>query len=222
MVRIFNFFALFCLLIVGTYVSAQTKENRWEKSILKFEEQDKQNPPNKKKLIVFTGSSSMVLWESLKEDFPNKNVLNRGFGGSQTSDLIYYLDRAVNVYKPIQVFVYEGDNDIADSKKSPEKVLEDFTTVFNRLRAANKKVHIGFISIKPSPIRVKYTDEIIKANALVKDFISKQKNAVYIDIYSKMVDADGKPKPELYLPDRLHMAPSAYKIWVDAVRPHLK
>lgn len=219
MIRLFNFF--FALLIFSTGTFAQTQENRWEKSILKFEELDKKNPPNSNNLIVFTGSSSMVLWESLKEDFPDKNVLNRGFGGSQTSDLIYYLDRAVNVYKPSQVFVYEGDNDIADSKKSPEQVLADFTTVFNKLRAANQDVYIGFISIKPSPIRIKYTNEIIKTNVLIKEFIAGQDNAVYIDIYSEMVDESGKPKPDLYLPDQLHMAPSAYKIWVDAVKPYL-
>ena len=43
---------------------------------------------NKRKLILFTGSSSIRFWSGLRKDFPNQNVLNRGFGGSEMSDLL--------------------------------------------------------------------------------------------------------------------------------------
>lgn len=212
--------ALVVLSSIISYAEAQTT-NKWEKSIVKFEEQDKVNPPSKKKLIVFTGSSSIAYWKTLAEDFPGKNVINRGFGGSKTSDLVEYSDRVVSVYNPKQVFIYEGDNDISGGRNA-EIVLKDFITVFNQIRAKNKKTEIVYISIKPSPSRRKHIEEIKKTNALIKDFIKGQKNAKYLDIYNRMLDANGNMIPALYLKDSLHMTPAGYKIWADAVRPVLK
>jgi hypothetical protein len=37
--------------------------------------------------IIFTGSSSIRMWTSLKEDFPGLPVLNRGFGGSMIPEV---------------------------------------------------------------------------------------------------------------------------------------
>lgn len=220
--KIFNLFFIALISFSTIEVSAQAQSNRWESAIVKFEENDRINPPKEKDLIVFAGSSSIVIWKDIKSYFPEKNIINRGFGGSQTSDLIQYLDRIVTKYNPKQVFIYEGENDIADGRKSAEQVLNDFKIVFSKLRAHDKKINIVFISIKPSPIRVKYTNEILKANELVKTFISSQKNALYVDIYSKMLDKDGKIRPELYKEDNLHMKPEGYVIWNAAIKPYLK
>lgn len=203
-------------------LSAQAQTaNKWEKNIVKFEEQDKVNPPSKKNLIVFTGSSSIVYWKSLAEDFPGYNIINRGFGGSRASDLVLYTDRVISVYNPKQVFIYEGDNDISGGRKA-EEVLKDFTTIFNQIRAKNKKTEIVFISIKPSPSRRKHIEEIKKANALIEEYIKEQRNAKYVDIYNPMLDVKGNMIPALYRADSLHLTPAGYKIWADAVRPVLK
>jgi len=108
----------------------------WEPSIRKFEEQDKVNPP-KLGTIVFTGSSSIARWETLAEEMKPLDVINRGFGGSQYSDLNQYVKRIVIAYHPRAVMIYEGDNDLApESSKTPESVAKDARTLVQTIRAA--------------------------------------------------------------------------------------
>ena len=46
--------------------------------------------------VVFVGSSSIRLWSTLAADFPERAVLNRGFGGSTFSDLLHFHDELVD------------------------------------------------------------------------------------------------------------------------------
>lgn len=71
-----------------------------------------------KETIVFTGSSSVRLWRKLQEEFPNHQIINSGFGGSQASDLLYFIDELILSYNPKKVFIYEGDNDLWAKKKT--------------------------------------------------------------------------------------------------------
>ncbi|MGV3586012.1 MAG: SGNH/GDSL hydrolase family protein [Adhaeribacter sp.] len=215
------------LFLVFTLVSLSLRQEtfaqtlqKFEKEITAFEQADKANPP-KKNSIVFTGSSSIRLWNDLTEYFPGKTILNRGFGGSQTDEVVYYADRIVTPYKPKQVVIYSGDNDIA-SGKSPEKVLADFKTLFSRIRAASPKATVTYISIKPSPSRKQHLPNINQANALIKDFLAKEKRTAYVDVYNPMLLPSGKPKPELFRADSLHMTKAGYDIWAQVLKPYLK
>ncbi len=60
------------------------------------------------------------------------------------------------------------------------------------------------------------------ANALIKNFLKKQSRTAYADVYKKMLQPNGKPKPELFLADSLHMNPNGYKIWQRQLGPVLK
>ena len=97
---------------------------KWEKEIAAFEAKDKENPPAKGQ-IVFVGSSSIKKWTTLQKDFPHHRVLNRGFGGSQLGDSVYFADRIVIPYAPRMVVVYSGGNDI-NAGKTPENVFASF------------------------------------------------------------------------------------------------
>ena len=46
-------------------------------------------------------------------------------------------------------------------------------------------------------------------------------NLDYIDIYSKMVDADGRPRPELFGADMLHLNRAGYALWRREISAHL-
>ena len=114
----------------------QSPEARWGKDIRAFEAADKTNPPPQG-AVLFIGSSSIRLWTNLAQAFPGHKVLNRGFGGSQLSDSVAFVDRIVTPYKPKLVLLYAGDNDIA-SGKSPERILSDFkaSMLHSRRRAS--------------------------------------------------------------------------------------
>ena len=195
--------------------------SNWETTIVNLEREALRKNVKPRKYIVFTGSSSIVGWKSLPADFPDKKILNNAFGGSQTFEVLHFADRIITPYKPKQVVIYSGDNDIADGK-SPERVLSDFKALFGKIRLANRKTFLTFISIKPSPSRRQFMPAIVRSNKLIKDFLATQKRTSYADVYTPMLLPNGNPRPGLFQSDSLHMVQAGYQLWADILRPHLK
>ena len=175
----------------------------------------------KKGSIVFTGSSSIRMWKNLQEEFPNVPIINTGFGGSQASDLLTHLEALVLRYEPIAVFIYEGDNDV-NAGKNPEKILEDLDDVLHRLNEQREGISIYFIGAKPSPSRWQLKTEYEAFNKALERYSKVMINATYVNVWDPMLDAAGKPRPELFLGDMLHMKPEGYKIWKEQLITPLK
>jgi lysophospholipase L1-like esterase len=200
-------------------VLAQAQD--WEPSIRKFEEQDKANPP-KLGSIVFTGSSSIARWETLVEEMKPLDVINRGFGGSQYSDLNQYARRIVIAYHPRAVVVYEGDNDLApESSKTPESVVQDARTLVQTIRAALPESWIYLISIKPSKSRLSAWPRMKEANRMIRDFAGTQEHVQYIDVASVMFDPKGNLRADLFVEDGLHPTAKCYALWTSIMKPLL-
>ncbi len=193
--------------------------NRFDKEIIAFEEADKTNP-SASGGILFTGASGIRLWKSLEQDFPGLPVLNRGFGGSQLSDSIHFLDRITLRYQPRTIVIQAGGNDI-NSGKTPEQVLVDFKTYVEKTWAVLPDVKIVLLNIGPSPKRWGQRDKQQQANQLVRDYIDTGKNLVYVDFWADSLGADGLPKPELYVADMLHPSAKGYELRTKLLRPHL-
>ncbi|TFG94633.1 hypothetical protein E4H12_14830, partial [Candidatus Thorarchaeota archaeon] len=142
----------------------------WEREIRKFEKQDNENPQTEG-AILFTGSSSIRHWNTLKEDMAPLSVMNRGFGGSRISDVIHYADRIVFPYKPKTIVFYAGENDLSGlfytKKKTPEEVRNNFREFCEKVHGQLPGVPIYFISIKPPKRRKKLWGEMKRANSLV-------------------------------------------------------
>ena len=209
-------FLLFLLLPL--YSLAQ--DAPFENEIRAFEKADSATPPPRNP-ILFTGSSSIRFWSSLATDFPGKPVLNRGFGGSQLSDVIRYADRVIIPYHPKQIVIYAGENDIA-AGQTGQQTFDRFVTLFDYIRQKLPRVPVVFIAIKPSPSRRKYFAENDTANQLIKDYLAKQKKARFVDIRPVMLQPNGQPVPELFRQDSLHMLPAGYERWTKVVAPYLK
>ena len=198
---------------------AQTQD--WEPSIRKFEEQDKVAPP-KSGCIVFAGSSSIARWDALVEEMKPLDVINRGFGGSQYSDLNQYVKRIVIAYHPRAVVVYEGDNDLApESSKTPESVAKDARTLVQAIRAALPETWIYLISIKPSQSRLSVWPRMKEANRMIRDFARTQEHVQYIDVASAMFDSKGNLRADLFVEDGLHPNAKCYALWTSIIKPLL-
>src|SRR5271170_7047769 len=198
-------------------VLAQAQD--WEPSIHKFEEQDKVHPP-KLGSIVFTGSSSIARWETLAEEMKPLDVLNRGFGGSQYSDLIQYVKRIVIAYHPRAVVIYEGDNDLApESSKTPDSVARDARTLVQTIRAALPETQIYLISIKPSKSRLSAWPRMQAANRMIQDFARTQQHVQYVDVASAMFDPKGNLRADLFVADGLHPTAKCYALWASIIKP---
>ena len=175
-----------------------------------------------KNVVLLVGSSSFTKWKDVQDYFPAHAMLNRGFGGSSLTDLIFYANDVLLKYKPKQILIYCGENDIAGSSTvTADTVFERFKTVYSIIRSKFKKVPIAFISMKPSPSREKFAEIMQKGNALIKLFMEQQKRASYIDVYSSMLDANGKALTHIFIADKLHMNAEGYKIWQGVIAPYL-
>jgi lysophospholipase L1-like esterase len=200
---------------------AQTNHSRrFEAEILAFEAMDKTNPPPHG-AILFTGSSSIRKWTTLAQDFNGLKVINRGFGGSEISDLVYYASRIIIPYQPRRIVMFAGANDL-DAGKSPEQVFDDFKTFVQKVRGALPKVEIDYISITTSPLRWHEVDQVRKANGLISSWIFAQDHLTFINVFPATLGEDGQPRPELFLADRLHMNARGYAIWTSIIEPYLK
>ncbi len=212
-----------CLLLFASFAAAQkqdTTTNVWEGEIRKFERADSiQAPPQGANLFV--GSSSIRLWETLQQDFPDQMVINRGFGGSELSDALHFADRIILPYRPRSVIVYAGDNDLAHGKK-PEEILSDYKQLVRLIHEKLPGTRIGYISVKPSLARWNLVDEIRKTNKLIKRYSSHDHLLWYIDIFTPMLGKDGAPRKELFGPDGLHLNKKGYALWKNVVKPYLE
>lgn len=192
---------------------------KWEAAIQKFEAQDKTSPPPKV-ANLFVGSSSIRMWK-LDQSFPKFKTINRGFGGSEIADSIHFAERIILKHQPAVVLLYAGDNDIAHGK-SAKTVTADFRKFVSVVRKKLPDTRIAFIAIKPSIKRWNLADEIRQANKAIAAICAADKQMDYVDIFEPMLGKDGKPRPELFLKDGLHLNEQGYKIWADAIRPLLK
>jgi len=169
-------------------------------------------------LILFTGSSSIRFWSSLKQDFAEYNVVNRGFGGSEMIDLLYYAEQLILKHKPKKIFIYEGDNDI-NSGKFPEEILRTADELLKLIRARlPKKVEIIFISAKPSVARWQLKESYQVFNSQLKDWTLKHKRVKFADVWNPMLDDKGEVRTDLFIEDNLHMNQKGYEIWTDVLQ----
>ena len=205
----------------GSYCSTVFAQQNWEPTIRAFEQQDKAHPVSPGG-IVFTGSSSIARWASLAEDMKPLPVINRGFGGSQYTDVNRYAERIVVAYRPKIVVVYAGDNDLAEgSPKTPESVLGDVQQFVQIVHSKLPEAWIYVLSIKPSVLRWNAWPKMKEANTLIQNFVSKQERVQYIDVATPMFDSQGKLPRDLFVEDGLHPTPKLYAMWTATIKPIL-
>lgn len=195
-------------------------DSRWQDSFDAFAAADKAQAPQMGG-VLFVGSSSIRLWNNLEQSFETQPVIiKRGFGGSRLEDCVQHLNHLVIPYQPRLVVVYAGDNDLAEGA-TPEQVRDRFQAFVEGVRAKLPHTRIAYLSIKPSPLRKALIPSVQRTNALIEDYTRKVAELDYIDVYSKMIGPDGRPRPELYAADLLHLNAAGYALWKQEIAGHL-
>ena len=169
--------------------------------------------------IVMVGSSSIVRWNSA-EAFPDLPIINRGFGGSQASDIIPRVEEAVVKYDPAIVVYYAGDND-TEAGKGAEQIFEDIRAFSDAVLAADPTTQVVILSVKPSPRRWQWWSVMQDTNAMIQRYADTLPTVHYVDIGTAMLGSDGQPIPNLYVADRLHMTQAGYDVWNRILGPVL-
>lgn len=173
-------------------------------------------------VILFTGSSSIRMWTNLSSTYPGQNVLNRGFGGSDMSDLVFYFDKLIRPYASRKIFIYEGDNDL-NAGKTPDKILASADTLLRLIRKrVSGSVTVYFITPKPSLARWHLKDKYVNYHRQLNQWVSRQKHVAVIDVWTPLLDAKGNVMKDIFLEDGLHLNEKGYAIWAKEIGQYVR
>ena len=209
-------FSWCCILIAQSQIIPYSAE------IIAFNKDDSLHPKEKGQ-IVFVGSSSFTRWKDVQSRFPEYKIINRGFGGSTLIDVFNHASATIYKYEPRQVFIYCGENDFAgDTTLLAMEVFKRYLNLVVEIRNHLPKTEILYVSAKPSPSRWHLAAKFKEFNTLVSQFSSSQQGFKFINVWDAMLNADGLPKPEIFIDDKLHMNKAGYDIWVPILKKYLR
>lgn len=215
--RITGLFVLFSLLFWG---KIQAQEVPFEKEVREISAKI-DSLGWSQGATLFTGSSTIRLWKGLSEAFPEENIINTGFGGSKASDLEKHLFPLVIKFEPSRVFIYEGDNDLwADVPVAD--ILQSLDNIVTRIHLVNPNVEVFLIGAKPSPSRWQKKENYLIFNTMLSEYCRAKEGVEFVDNWKALTDSSGKPRPELYANDQLHLNEDGYEIWATVFKPYFE
>ncbi len=209
-VFLFGFLAFYC--------TAQKTEDFTEE-IAMIAQRNDSIWDEKKETIVFTGSSSVRLWEGLETLFPDHQILNTGFGGSQTRDLLKHLQPLVLTYNPKMVFIYAGDNDIY-FRKSTKRIIRTTKKIIAKIWQHHPETQIVLISAKPSIVRWHLKKRYNRLNGKIKEFAEQTPQVAFANVWDSMLKNE-VINENLFIEDGLHMNQKGYDLWYEVIKPFL-
>lgn len=172
--------------------------------------------------VVFVGSSSIRLWDSLTDDMSPIGVIQHGFGGAKLNDIVHYAQRLVNAWQPRAVVVFAGTNDIDPSAtKTPEQLLASYQAFVAAVRADQPGVPIFYIGITPSPMRWAVWPIAQATNTLIEQWSGSDPDLHFIDTSGGLMGSNGEPDPDNYRFDGLHLSEQGYGVWREIIRKRL-
>jgi lysophospholipase L1-like esterase len=165
--------------------------------------------------VVLLGSSSVKMWKDCHACLEEYTVINSGFGGSQTSDLLVHWPVLTLEHQPKIVFVYEGDNDLA-AGENPDSIILEMKQWVEQAQEAMPQTLIILVGAKPSPSRLQFEEQYFQFNDLLYA-LCEEMGLGYVDTWGALADY-GAVREEYFLADRLHLNADGYVHWCEAFR----
>lgn len=216
LLQTFVFLALY-LTLTSLSINAQDRPDlpdplRFEEEIGSFEQWDAKNSAPDQ-AVLFVGSSSIRFWNTA-EAFPGYPLINRGFGGSHITDVLFYYNRLIGRFDPSLIVFYCGENDIY-SGQALQRVFDDYLELLNRISSDFPDTHFLYISIKPSSSRLEHSEKFAEFNRTVQEHNQSQTMLHYIDLANPLTKANNRPDDSLFMDDHLHLNEQGYDLWND-------
>ena len=227
---------LLILIIIVFIFILLTIYNNHQKELAR-EEKIRQEEVKKKRLelekksenIVFLGDSITDFYD-LDKYYKGYNVVNSGISGNQTISLINEIKNRVYIYNPTKVFILIGTNDLVESNRTNEEIVENIEKIVNGIKENRPKAKIYVESIYPvnntdnkkvvhSTTKTRSNKRIKKINILIKE-MCKDNNIEYINLYDELVDKDGNLNID-YTKDGLHMSEEGYEVITKKLKKYL-
>ena len=172
--------------------------------------------------ILCLGSSSFRIWESINKDMAPYKMLRRAYGGAKYCDLAIFTPKLIDGLKYRAVLIFVG-NDItgSDIDKTPGEVVRLANLVIASIRSQKPTVPVFLIAITPTPSRFKVWPKIQEANQALEAFATGQPNTFFIKTEPSYLTANGEPRSELFLKDKLHQNQQGYDLWSSIIKRSL-
>ena len=187
---------------------------RFRATMTAFSEQDRLTPAPQG-AVLGVGSSSMRYWATngmFNEHLSPLTVINRGFGGSVMNDVAYFLAETVLRYKPRAVLLYEGDNDVSRGIALP-RILTSLDLIIEQIHSQDPSIRLYLLSVKPSLDRWPLWPLMQSVNQAFEQRAESDSRITFIDVGSNMLNAEGRPKPDIFVGDGLHLNAAGYALW---------
>lgn len=198
----------------------------WETQIKELEQKDQsENIPED--YILYLGSSSIRLWDSIHQDMKPYNSVKRGYGGAHFYDLIHFTERLVTPHKDAKAIVCFVANDLTGvwdnpkTKVTPKQVKRLYVYFTKQVRAIAPETPIFLIEITPTQSRWNIWDKTVKANDLMEAYCKTQDNMHFISTSEQFLNEEGLPRTELFIEDQLHLNRDGYRLWSQIIKSNL-
>jgi hypothetical protein len=193
----------------------------WDNDIRKFEQLDK-SEKYQDDAVLFAGSSSIRLWNTLEKDMSPYHIIQRGYGGAKLSDFAVYADRIFSSHKCKAIVIFIA-NDITGTEqdKTPKEVGVLCRSVLKTIRKSHPLTPVFWIAITPTVSRWKDWPEIQKVNVMIRSICENKKNTYFIKTDFAFLNENGLPKEELFRDDKLHLTDKGYAVWTEIIRKEL-
>ncbi|MBW6489741.1 MAG: hypothetical protein K0B15_00975 [Lentimicrobium sp.] len=211
---------MFVVIFSTTFISASAQQNqeitKWENEVMNLEKLPFSDSEN---TILFVGSSSIRLWESIAEDMFPYHAMARGYGGAKLSDFIYYAHRIIGQHRCGAIAIFVA-NDITGQSGDPTsgQVLKLFRKTVKEIRKSHPEIPVFWIEITPTPSRWKSWEQINQANQLIKKHCNKNKNLHYIPTSQFFMNEQGLPDEKYFISDMLHLNTEGYRLWSSCIK----
>jgi len=231
---------LLLFLLVTTFASAQTATpTTLIKTVIPFEQRDETSwitryqkditnyQKENKRLkdlscdVLFLGSSSINLWDTIYEDFAPLKLIRRSYGGATLRDMIYNYNTIAKGYTPKSILLYV-ENDLGNHKEGVNavKCFDLFRIFIDKLKKDYPNTPLIVVSLKPSQHKADQLKDQLLVNALLEENATAQ-GYTYVDITKVMYDEAGNLRTDIFKEDNLHMNAEGYKLWTVILKPLL-
>ncbi|MFK7831825.1 MAG: GDSL-type esterase/lipase family protein [Winogradskyella sp.] len=177
--------------------------------------------------ILYIGSSSIRLWDSIHKDMAPYHSVKRGYGGAHFYDLIQFTERLVTPHKKAKALVCFVANDLTGvwdepkTKVTPKEVNRLFRYFTKQVEKIAPEMPIFLIEITATPSRWNIWRKTSKANDLMKTYCETKDNLHFISTSQEFLDENQQPRPELFVEDQLHLNREGYKLWTQIIKSNL-
>lgn len=224
-----NCIAFVLIIVLGMYIwniKSDIKRIEEEK-----EEAIKEESTKKGENYVFLGDS-ITDWYPISEFFSDKTpIINSGFAGDKTKDLLKDMDETVYRYNPTKVFIQIGTNDLNCDDSNGDIAYDNIVKMIENIKKNRPYAEIYLESIYPvnqtdnekinkNTTGKRTNEDIMKVNSKLKEYCEKN-DVIYVDIYNALLDEEGNLKLE-YTDDGLHLSAEGYSVVSKELKKYIK